>query len=279
MTGDRRLQRLAVRHLAVGFVAGFVALIKVPNPPGLESILPPSGVRDILMVPLCASALCQAVLLAFWVATSRSSPWRRIAGLISGVVYLEALLLPAFWGDLFGVSTITIAIAVGVLLLMRMRGVTLIRQDDSDPSARAAPPGLRFSIRGVMLTTAVVALLSALARYLQDFPHHQPLLVAFWAVCFITLGLVALWAALGDARPLSRGPVVFVLSPVLGYCSALAAGAHIAGRFYITLAMLLYAALLFRSLLVVRSRGYRLVRQPVPGRDPAGGLIPEGDTT
>ncbi len=98
-------------------------------------------------------------------------------------------------------------------------------------------------------------------------------------MCFVTAGLVALWAALGDARPLWRGPVVFVLAPVLGIFFAVAAGADTAGCFYITLAMLLYAALLFRSLLVVRSRGYRLVRQAVPFRDPAEGLIPEGDTS
>ena len=196
------------------------------------------------------------------------------------MVYLEALLLTAFWNEqLFGVSTIAIVIATAVLLLIRMRGVTLIRQDDSNPSARAEIPGLRFSIRGVMLITAVVALLSALARYLRDSPHHQLLVVGVWAVCFVTAGLVALWAALGDARPLLRGPVVFVLSPVLGYFFALAAGAHTAGCFYITLAMLLYAALLFRSLLFVRARGYRLVRRAVPVRDPAGGLIPEGDTS
>jgi hypothetical protein len=80
----------------------------------------------------------------------------------------------------------------------------------------------------------------------------------------VTVGLVSLWAAIGKARPPRRASVVFVLSPMLGAFFAFAARAHNAGWVYILLIMLLYPAALLGSLLIVRSRGYRLVRSAVP---------------
>ena len=52
---------------------------------------------------------------------------------------------------------------------------------------------------------------------------------------------------------------MLALSPLLGAFFAFAAGAHPHGWAYVILTMLLYAVLLLRSLLVVRSCGYRLV--------------------
>jgi hypothetical protein len=115
-----------------------------------------------------------------------------------------------------------------------------------------------------MILTAAVALLCAGTKALQESPIRLLLLVLFWALCFVTVGLVSLWAALGEARQLRRSPVVFVLSPMLGAFFAFACGAHSAGWVYILLIMLLYPAALLGSLLVVRSCGYRLVRSAVP---------------
>ena len=88
------------------------------------------------------------------------------------------------------------------------------------------------------------------------------------ALCFVGVGLVSLWAVLGDAYPLRRGPVVFVLSPVLGVFFAFATNANSDGWTYILLIMLLYPAALLGSLLVVRSRGYRLVHRAAPSTSP-----------
>lgn len=194
------------------------------------------------------------------------SPWWRMAGLVAGTIYLEALFPDPLRREFFGISTITIAVTTATLIVVRMLGVRLIRQDGPCQLARAEAEGLRFSIRGLMLFTAAVALLSAGARALQDTPRHMILLAAVWALCFVAVGLVALWAALGSARPLNRGPIVFVLSPVLGIFFGFAAHAHRAGWVYITLTMLLHPALLLGSLLVVRSCGYRLVGRGVSSR-------------
>jgi hypothetical protein len=127
--------------------------------------------------------------------------------------------------------------------------------------------GLRFSIRGLMTFTVAVALLSAGARALRASQGRMIFMSAVWAACFVAVGLICLWAALGDARPQRRWPVVFALSPVLGAFFAYGSGAHEAGRFYIILTMLLYPAVLVVSLLVVRSCGYRLVGRAVAAQE------------
>ena len=159
------------------------------------------------------------------------------------------------------------------LLVVRWLGVRLTRQPDHSQPSRPEPEGLKFSIRGLMIFTAAVALLCAAARALQASPNHRLLLILVWAICFVAVGLVSMWAALGDVRPMRRSLSVFVLSLLLGVFFAFAADAHTAGWVYILLIMLLYPMALLWSLLVVRSCGYRLVRSAVTsaGRPDDGG--------
>jgi hypothetical protein len=255
MTGDRRLLVLAVGHFTLGVIARLLAPLELPSPFGLE---------HILVVPLFASALCQAFLLALWSTTSRISRWWRMAGLVAGAVYLEALFPSDLRREFFGINAITITVTTVTLLVLRALGVKLIRNHDTGQPARTGTEGLRFSIRVLMLFTAVVGILSAGARALHGSPQDFVLLMVVWALCFVSVGLVTLWAALGNARPLGRGAVALVLSPILGAFFAFAANAPTPGWAYIVLIMLLYPLLLLGSLLVVRSRGYGIVRSAVP---------------
>jgi hypothetical protein len=243
---------LAVTHLALGVVTGVLAQVELGTLFNLE---------HILIVPLFALALCQSFLLSLWGAASQARPWKRLAGLVAGAVYLEALMATKDQGEFMGIATITIAVSTASLLLVRWLGVRFTRQEDLGQPARPEPEGLKFSIRGLMSFTAAVALLCALARALQEYPHRLLLNILVWALCFVAVGLVSLWAALGDARPLWRVLVVFVVSPLLGVFFAVAADAHRAGWIYVLLIMLLYPAALLGSLVIVRSCGYRLVRQ------------------
>ncbi len=262
MPGNRRLQILALAHVALGVVTSVLA------PVDLRTVF---GLDHILIVPFCASALCQSLLLSFWVAASQATPWKRLGGLVTGAVYLEALVASDLRREFLGISTITIVVAATSLIVVRWLGVRLARQHDSVQSATQEPEGLRFSIRGLMIFTAAVALLCAGARALHAYQHQLLLRIVIWPICFVAVGLVSLWAALGDARPVRRIPVVFVLSPVLGAFVAFATGAHTAGWVYILLIMLLYPMALLGSLLIVRSCGYRLVRLAVPSTTPADG--------
>jgi hypothetical protein len=254
MACDRRLRILAVAHLALGVVTGVLAPVELSTPFGLG---------HILVVPFVASALCQGFLLATWAAASQTTACKRLAGLVAGAAYLEVLVAPDFRRELLGTSTITIIVTTATLFVVKWLGVRFTRQDDLGRSAPPEPEGLRFSIRGLMIFTAAVALLCALARALQASSNRLLLLILVWALCFVAVGLVSLWAVLGEARPVRRGPVVFVLSPVLGAFFAFALGAHSDGRIYITLIMSLYPVALLGSLVIVRSRGYRLVRSAV----------------
>lgn len=266
MTGDRRLWKLAAGNLGFGIVAAILAPIPLSDPFGLAAIFPPWGLGHILLMPFLASVLCQAVLLSLWGTTSGVSLWARMTGLAAGAVYLETLFPTDLRRELFGISAIAIAVATAIGFCGRALGVRVVRQDDPGRPSPAEAEGLRFSIRGLMIFTAAVALLSAGARALQGTPRHVINLTAIWAMCFVAAGLASLWAALGDVRPLERVPVVLVLSPMLGAFFALAADTHRAGRAYIILTMLLHAALLIGSLLVVRSCGYRLVGRGMSSR-------------
>jgi hypothetical protein len=255
MSADSRLPILAVVHLILGGDTGALASVELRTPFGLGKIL---------IVPFFASALCQAFLLSVCGAVSQAQPWVRLAGLVTVAVYLEALIAFGLREHILGLSTFTIVVTTATLLVVRWLGIKFTRQDEPGQSAQPQPDGLRFSIRGLMIFTAAVAFLCAGARALRATPTHLLLLIFVWALCFVAVGLVSLWAALGDAHPLGRAPVVFVLSPVLGAFFAFAVGAHPAGWIFSVLIMLLYPAALLGSLLVVRSCGYRLVRRAVP---------------
>ena len=91
----------------------------------------------------------------------------RLAGLLAGAVYLEALVPSAGRREALGISTITIVVTTATLLVVRWLGVRLTRQDDPGQSARHETEGLRFSIRGLMIFTAAVAVMCAGARALE----------------------------------------------------------------------------------------------------------------
>jgi hypothetical protein len=255
MSVKRRLLGLAAGHLVVGIIAALLAPIELPD----------FFLCDILVVPLFASARCQALLLALWGSTSRGSPWRRMPGLIAGVVYLEALFPSTLRQRLPGMGAVMVTFALAALLVVWRLGVRLIRF--ADP-AHPVPPetvGFRFSIRGLMLVIAAAALLSAGARALREAPAF---FVLAWPIRFVAVGLVALWAVLGVGRPLRRAPIVFVLSLILGALFGFAVQAEGPGWVDILLMMLLYPTLLFGSLLVVRSCGYRFVRRVISSSKP-----------
>jgi hypothetical protein len=234
----------------------------------LRSMLPPAGLDHILIVPLFAVALCQALLIALWGTASTATPWKRLAGLVAGAVYLEALPFPDLRREFLGLSTVTVALSTASLLVGRALGIRVTRRSGRDQPPPPETEGLRFSIRGLMLLTAVVALLSAGARLLAIPARFFLWWVVVWSLCFVVVGLVALWAALGAARPLRRAPALFAMSPVCGSFFAYAVHTDGAGRFYIILIMLLYPAVLLGSLLVVRSCNYRLVRRTVVSAAP-----------
>ena len=227
MPVERRLLGLATIHFVLGLVTRVLALTKISTRYGLE-LLP--------VVPLFTVVLCQASLIALWGVASTSSAWKRTVGLVAGAVYLEALLAPDLSREVRGIATVTITVTTACLLVLRGLGIRVARRGGTVLRPNAEPGGLRFSIRGLMIFTAAVAVLSAGARAsMRATPAQFLLLTTIWAMCFVAVGLVALWAAPGEARLWLRGPIVVVISPVLGAFFAFAASAYRDGWVYILL--------------------------------------------
>jgi hypothetical protein len=193
-----------------------------------------------------------------------ASPWRRIAGLVVGAVYLETNLNLALrdW-TLSGLATITFAISTAILIVVRVIGGSFGQPVRSELSARPETHGLRFSIRGLMVLTAAVALFIAFARALRGVAYPERLLLGslFDSLCFVTVGLVALCAVLDEAYPLGRGLTVLVLSLLLGSFMGIASDVDRYQLVNIILVIFLYSAELLASMLVLRSSGYRFAWQ------------------
>ena len=272
MRSDKRLRNLAAIQFITGLVAGFLVQIHWNAPRELTGLL---------FVPLVASVVCQAFILALWGVTSTASSWKRIAGLLAGSVYLETLWLFGMAGELPGTSTITIGVTTACLLVVQAKWGKVTRQVQDGSPAPPETERLRFSIRGLMLLTVAFALLSAVARAfqsLQFLPTRLTLVNVFLSLCFVTIGFVAVWAVLGKAQPLVRAAVVLALSTILGVFFAISVKAPTAGWVYITLSMLLYSAALLASLLVLRSCGYRFVRHVKRLMDPPSSEGNVGET-
>jgi hypothetical protein len=245
MPGDRRLLSLATVHFVFGFVAAIPARLRL------------FGLLNLL--PMIVSGLCQAFLLALWGVTSTASQWKRIAGVVTGTIYLESLLGIAVERDFVGIATFTIVATAASLLVLRARGVRCIRQ----VSAQYVTGPMRFSIGSLMLLIAAVALLITVARTLDEIPMPAKILPLniFFSFCIVTVGLVAIWAVLGTAQPLRHSSILFILSPTLGVLFAIAATANHGGWVLIIGTMIFFSVTMFASLSVVRSCGYRWVRR------------------
>lgn len=256
MGHDRRLVWLVTAHLILWLLCAILAPVKVHTPFGLQ---------EILLVPLFAVTFSQVSLLGIWAVFSASRAWYRLLGLVIGTACLEAALDIALEGEFLLMPTVAMALTVVSLLVVRAFGIRLSRLPDDVPSSRQEPQGFRFSIRGLMILTAVVALLSATARSVQGSPGPFRLVLSvIWSVCFVAVSLLSIWGAGGLGGSLRRGLPAVAVSPVLGAFFAYAADAQHDGWVYIITIMLLYPAVLLGSLLIVRSCGYYLVRRSAP---------------
>lgn len=203
MSADRRLRRLAMAQVVLGLLFGISARYEIQTPFGL---------RHLPIVPLFALTFSQVVLLASWAVFSPRTVWSRLGGLIVGLAGLEAVFDLALRGEFVGMTSVAMAVISGSLLALRAFGVRL--RDRGNPACSSRPESRRprFSIRGLMALTAVVALLSAAVRTLKELPGPFSLgLMVIWALCFVVVGLLAFRAALGQAHPARRCVAVFSL--------------------------------------------------------------------
>jgi hypothetical protein len=154
--------------------------------------------------------------------------------------------------------------------LLRWRWVRL--EHRSSWETLPAANDLQFSLRFLIGLTVIVALLLALGRIIQGLGQetHSILIVAFvFALVALLASLLVVWSCLGPGRVVVRGPAMLGGMMALG----LVIPHYLGGpewRFAIWPALLaLIATFTGGSLVVVRSCGYRLVRQGVATVPPA----------
>ena len=227
------------------------------------------------VVTVSGIVFAQSALLGFWMAFSPMVWWKRLMGLVVGSLYLGASFRIS--ADADGYVALMPVMATGgiaaVCRVVRWRYAGLQRFPQQDP--RAVREGLKFSIRGLMLFTFVVAITIVGARELRAHVPRGPnlLSIVLLSVCFMTTGLASVWAGLGVARPMLRSMVVLLIAGILGALFVYSIGqARGDIYFYSTLMMVLQTAVIVASLLVMRSCGYRLVQRSatdVKGRDGA----------
>lgn len=256
-----RLWLLVVAHVVLGLFFGIWSAVQGEIPFVLEFLL---------VIPVLGVVLAQTSLLGLWAAFSTAKWPVRLVGLIVGINYLEFLI--SVGGQTPGLTSLaamaTVVIAV-VFRLVRWRYADL--RLFSLQSSQSNQEGLKFSIRGLLLFTFIVAITIVGLKELRENAPASPnvLTVAVWSLSVVMVGLAGVWAALGLARPTQRSIVVLLMSVVLGalfvYTIRQADGET---YFYIVSIMVLQAGVLIASLLVARSYGYRLVRKSIPDVEP-----------
>lgn len=271
MAGNRPIRWLVAALLAAGLVSCALAPIEVHIPAGPPALSPLFRAEYILVVPACALCLCQALLLALWAVGAASSPWRRVGGLVAGTAYLEVLLGFATQEELLGGVTVTTVVTSAALIVLRVKGFRLLQCGDKHLSAGAKAGITSFSIRGLMMFTAAVALLSAGLKFVWGVLPDILVFTMAWGLCFVAVGLLSLWALLGVARSVRRSVILLAVSLTLGVLFVITTSAD--GWVYVILIMLLYPLTLFASLRVIRSCGYRYAGRAVgsPGRSSGEG--------
>jgi hypothetical protein len=198
--------------------------------------------------------------------------WRLFAVVVA-TVYLWAVYVVVIWvGTNYFLILLLIALTVVPIIVVlsclrnsrrRLRLVDLA-------STAPASEGIQFSIRHLLLATAIVAVVLGIGRGVRTITDTQwvnVVAVAIFPPCFIMVELATLWASLGIGRPIPRLAVVIPTAFVVGAVPAF----YLPGpptqeswQYFIWPAIVgLQALITAGSLLVVRSCGWRLVSSTI----------------
>ncbi len=267
-----RRTRMVTWGLVLAHVVGGLACARAAN----------SFLTDYSMEIFFSVVLSQAGLLGMWLGLA-GYPWknRLFSGLL-GLAYLAIainsfippgvpLVATLVYSMLMPVPCLAVALFMGCL---RWYGVAIVAGDDTD----ARRPGLQFSIRHLLILTTVVALIFAFKP--TDVEHTMLtslVLLAAIGLCATCVVLGALWAALVAGHPGPRIPVVLSLAAFMGTLPPYYVGMKLSDTASMAAVSCIQATIIISSLLVIRSLGYRLVRQNQDG--PAHGASKSAPST
>jgi hypothetical protein len=219
---------------------------------------------SIQFIGLFALVFADAGLIGVWGGLSTTRLAWRLPAVIAAIVYQCAILIRAQHNDSIlllsaGLTTGTILVVLSGLRRSRRKlRITYLVNELS------ASEGFQFSIRHLLLVTAIVAVVLGIGRGIRNirFMGSDILFVAIFTPCFITVELATLWAALGNGRPMLRLALVVPTAFIIGIMPIYCLGAPGWFNFIIwPIIMGLQAIFTAASLLVIRSCGWRLVSE------------------
>ena len=213
-----------------------------------------------------ALVFADAGLVGVWGGLSSTRLTWRFLGVIAAILYLWAVLsFETFNLDIVEYLMIAFSTVALVMVLIGLRYSRYELHLAHLPNELTSPNGFQFSIRHLLLTTALVAIVLGIGRGVQSISDQDPesVLVATIPLCVIMVELATLWATLGMGQSLFRLAGVVPLSFGIGTIPMFYVGvleeanlrtmAQFSGIFGF---QAIFSA---ASLLVVRSCGWRLV--------------------
>ena len=218
------------------------------------------------------------MLLGLWLVLHRSGIFWRILGCLAGIIFSAALLSNGYPTS-FRRLTILIciffplcAIATHWLICCYWKAEPT-NVDEIQESRRDA---FQFSIRHLIGLNVFVGCLLAFANAVraqqlgaEPFFQWGSLSIAYMSMLtafvmsftFVVIAISTIWATLGVANPMPRLILVFTMAPLLGLLYPYISREVLSQFLAWVAAHLLTTVLVSGALLVVRSRGTRIVRR------------------
>jgi hypothetical protein len=246
-----RLRWLVLAHVAISLSTGMLAAWIGFSPSG----------SNMAVAVSVGIVFGQTSLLGIWGALGTSSWWKRLLGVVVGMVCL-GLLLDLSVGQPYRANHVIVLLATvlvaGVLLVVRCFRFRIC----GTAVDRTAVHRFQFSIRHLLILTFAVACLVSLGKWLGPhlIPATEPFRLAIIGLLLATVGLMTVWPVLGTRHPLLPSMIATGVAAGLGF-GLTRLFPHFAGMTAVWTTIPSVEALsLVASLLVVRSWGYRLVR-------------------
>jgi hypothetical protein len=253
-----------------------------PTSPVVDISTPIGRFLNAHSLPIYLSiALPQACLLGMWLGLGASPRRHRLVGGLLGVVYLGALTVGFIPARLFPVRHLflfRLVLVPGAAVVLLMLGVRRWFADVALVAGRSSRgPGLQFSIRLMLIVTAVVAVVLGLRPGRGDsnlIVVNGFVLYTVFGLCMGSVVLGSLWAALAPGHPAPRIAVVLLLAGFIGPMPFHYMGFAWSDQRLIAGAVssIAQALIVVASLLVIRWQGFRLVAHRRP--DPTACTIP-----
>ena len=219
---NRRLWPLLIAHVVAG--VGFCVWASTHLVPPVWD--EPVYFSSQYVLPT-ALVTCESFLLAFWAAMSDAALWKRLIGLVVGMVYLECLIAFSVQYHLFELR-LTLSTGMVAVAFFFARRWQIVFHRIADRSTHENLRGLRSLIKGLIVLTPAVAVLiafSIVCRHSGIFSLHGYFFPTFrfavfglaW-LCLVVIDVASLWATLKYASSIARSIVVIVASIILAWC-------------------------------------------------------------